>query len=130
MYYSILSNFQKARGIASGSFRLLSFVSHFDGFYLSPGVCCSIVGITPPQKEGPSEAALPGVPLTSAHLGGLGSVEANQRGHEGPAGSSGPGGLHRHGWEVGEFCLAGGPKVQPPLGTRPQPDGLACGGGG
>ena len=101
MYYSILSNFQKARGTASGSFRLLSFVSHFDGFYLSPGVCCSIVGITSPQKEGPSEAALPGAPLTSAHLGGLGSVEANQRGHEGPAGSSGPGGLHRHGWEVG-----------------------------
>lgn len=59
------------------------------------------MGITSPQKEGPSEAALPGAPLTSAHLGGLGSVEANQRGHEGPAGSSGPGGLHRHGWEVG-----------------------------
>lgn len=107
MYYSILSNFQMARGIASWSFRLLSVDSHFDEFHLNPGVCCSRVGITPPQKEGPSEAALPGAPLTSTHRGGLGSMEANQRGHEGPSGSSGPGGLHRHGWEAEEGILSG-----------------------
>lgn len=69
-----------------------------DGFYLSPGVCCS-TGTTLPEED-PLKKFLPGVPLTSAHLGGLGSVEANQRAKEGPAGSSGPGGLHRHGWEV------------------------------
>ena len=103
MYYSILSNFQKAREIASRSFRLFSVDSsvdsHFDGFHLNPGVCSS-VGITPPLKEEPPEAALPGAPQTSTHLRGPGSMEANQRGHEGPAGSSGPGGLHCHGWEA------------------------------
>lgn len=105
MYYSILSNFQKAREIASRSFRLFSIDSsvdsHFDGFHLNPGVCCSSVGITPPLKEEPPEAALPGAPQTSTHLRGPGSVEANQRGHEGPARSSGPGGPHHHGWEAG-----------------------------
>lgn len=73
VFYSF--KFSEGKGIASGSFRLLSFVSHFDGFLPPVQESAAALWESPlPQKEGPSEAALPEVPLTSAHLGGLGSV--------------------------------------------------------